>query len=237
MERLALVCRARHLGPTCITLKRQTTGNEKTTIDLFNTIIVPHVVSRRLVLGQPLAPAIIFADAFAAHWTPAVKKLVSELDNVAYICVPESLTHLFQPLDLGIIAAIKNSVMRRKDEFCEAEVRTAVRENRGVILSKSRPVLRERITMFIKQCLADPDICAEHCCEMGFARAGILKALFGEGHPDIDDHVAPSVCAECGEIAFARQDMPSCACFADVSGKLLCDGCFDNHSTLCVLAE
>ena len=66
-----------------------------------------------------------------------MQALVATDSAIAYFCVPESLTHLFQPLDLGIIAAIKQSVLRRKDEFSEEEVRIVIRENRGVLLSKS----------------------------------------------------------------------------------------------------
>lgn len=212
-------------------------SNESTTLDLFKTVILPHIAARRAALGQP-APAIVLADAFPAHWTPAVRALVAGEDSIAYIAIPDCLTHLFQPLDLGIIAAIKNSVMRRKDEFCEGELRTAIRENRGVLLSKSRPVLRDRITMFIKECLQDPAICAERCCQSGFDRAGITRVLFGDvgTRPDVDEHVPPPSCAECGEFAICRDTMPSCVCFADGSEALLCDGCFSNHTELCPAA-
>ena len=82
--------------------------------------------------------------------------LVQETDAIAYIAVPDCLTHIFQPLDLGIIAALKNSVLRRRDDFLESEVRTAVRENRAVVLSKSLPVLRDRVATWIKEALVDP---------------------------------------------------------------------------------
>lgn len=217
---------------------RQTSNhwsNESTTIDLFKTVILPHIAARRAALGQPAAPAIVLADAFAAHWTPAVRALVAGEESIAYIAIPEGLTHLFQPLDLGIIAAIKNSVMRRKDEFCESELRAAIRENRGILLSKSRPLLRDRITMFIKECLQDPEICAEHCCKSGFDRAGISRVILGDHGtcPDVDEHVPPSSCAECGEFAVSRDKMPSCECFSEGSVVPLCDGCFSNHTELC----
>lgn len=82
-------------------------SNETTTLTLFKDIILPHIAMRRAELGDPLAPCIILADAFPPHWAPAVMALVAKEDSVAYIAVPDSLTHLFQPLDLGIIVAIK----------------------------------------------------------------------------------------------------------------------------------
>ena len=214
-------------------------STEATTLELFRTIILPHIAARRAALGQPDAPAIVLADAFPPHWADSVVDLVAAQRSVAYVAVPETLTHLFQPLDLGIIAALKNSVMRRMDDFMEHEVRIAIQENRSVVLSKSRPVLRDRMATYIKECLADPTICAEHCCKAGFSRAGVLFALYGEGDrlPDVDALVRYPRCEECGEPAKHRDDMPECECFADGQLKPLCDGCHHNHSTLCVPAS
>ena len=209
-------------------------SNEETTLELFRKIIFPHIRKRRAELGDPNAPALVLADAFKAHWTPAVVALVASESAIAYVAIPDCLTHLFQPLDLGIIAAIKSSVLRRKDEFMETEVRQAIKEGRGVILSKSRPVLRDRVTMYIKECLADPVICAAHCCKSGFDRAGVTRVLYNEdSHPDVDRIVATSVCQECGEFAVARDDFPTCDCFDVDVPPLLCDGCFANHCSVC----
>ena len=210
-------------------------SNEATTLQLWRNVIFPHVAARRNALHAPSAPVIVLADAFAAHWTPAVQALVATDSAIAYLCVPASLTHVFQPLDLGIIAAIKQSVLRRKDEFSEEEVRTAIRENRGIVLSKSRPILRDRITIFIKETLADPVICAEHCCRSGFDRSGVTRALYGDSAipPDVDSIVPPLVCTECGEPAFPHDTVPQCACFDVESVLCLCRGCFRNHDELC----
>ena len=210
-------------------------SNTETTVDLFKTIIFPHIAARRAQLGNSSAPAIILADAFAAHWAAPVLALLGEQQRVAYISIPDCLTHLFQPLDLGIIAAMKQSIMRRKDEFVEGEVRLAIRENRSILLSKSRPVLRERMTVFIKEVMADPDICAEHCCRSGFERSGVFSVLFGDGDvlPDVDRVVPPAVCKECGESGFVRSDPPPCTCFDLNAQPILCSGCYANHVELC----
>ena len=209
-------------------------SNEDTTVDLFKKIIFPHISRRRAAIGKPTAPAIVLADAYPAHWTPKIKDLVAGQVNVAYVAIPDNLTHLFQPLDLGIIAAMKNSILRRKDEFLEAEVRVAIRENRGVVLSRSRPVLRDRMAMFVKEVVADPAICAERCCRSGFERAGVTAVLYGDGTvPDVDHLLVPASCDECGERGFPRRDSPSCVCFADDDTPTLCDGCFSNHETVC----
>ena len=122
-------------------------SDESTTSSLWNHIILPYIARRRAAVGDPHSPVLVLTDAFATHWTPRVRAVVASADCINYIVIPDSLTHLFQPLDLGIIAAIKNSLQRRKDDFLEEEVATAIRENRGVVLRKSRPVLRNKITM------------------------------------------------------------------------------------------
>jgi len=211
-------------------------SNGDTIIELFKTVIFPHIAARRAALGQPAAPAIVLADAFSAHWTPAVLALIEREDSVAYVAIPDSLTHLFQPLDLGVIAGMKQSIMRRLDDFMESEVRAAVREGRGVLVSKSRTVLRDRVTTYIKECCADPVLCAEHCCRVGFDRAGITRVLYAEDHvhADVDQYIPPSVCIECGELAIANDFPPGCECFDDDDSTTLCAGCFENHRTLCL---
>ena len=211
-------------------------SDESTTIKLWKGIILPHIAARRTALGQPRAPAIVLADAFGAHWTKAVKDLVSKEDCISYICVPDSLTHVFQPLDLGIIAALKQSVLRRQDEFRANEIRVAIRENRGVVLSKSKPVLRNRVTMYIKEALEDPNICAASCCWSGFARAGVTRVLYNDQDvvPDVDETVPLRTCDDCGESARFLCDTPTCSCFEEDARPVLCEGCFYNHCNLCL---
>lgn len=209
-------------------------SNEATTIKLLKKIVFPHIAARRAATGSHNAPAIVLADAYPPHWTPAVRAVVEEQEAVSYVAVPDSLTHLFQPLDLGVIAAIKQSVLRRKDDFLQKEVEVAVKEGRDVTLSRSRPVLRNKVTTWIKECIMDPSVCSAHCCESGFRRAGVLRVLLGDcAGVDVDSYVSPPVCSECGEPAIPRDDVPVCGCFADGEPRLLCDGCFHNHSTLC----
>lgn len=214
-------------------------SNETTTLELWRTVIIPYIHRRRSELHVADAPAMVFADDFPAHWTSNVQALVSAETGIAYICVPDGLTNVFQPLDLGIIAALKNSVLRRQDDFLEKEVRQAIRENRSVVLSRSRIVLRKNVTMFIKEALADPNICAERCCRSGFERAGILRVLLGArgGVPDVDLIVPPRMCDECGELADSTLDLPECSCFENVDAATLCAGCHNNHTVLCSMPE
>ena len=209
-------------------------SDEGTTVKLFNSIVFPHIAKRRAELQDPSAPAIVLADAYPAHWTSRVQQLVAQNAGVAYVAIPDCLTHLFQPCDLGIIAAIKQSVLRRKDEFLEEELRAAIRENRSISLATSRPVLRNRMATFIKDVVEDPSICAEHCCLSGFRRAGITRVLYNDGTavPDVDQFVEPLVCQECGEAAQKSYDIP-CSCFSPDCVPVLCDGCFHNHENLC----
>lgn len=211
-------------------------SNEKTTLALWKEILIPYIRQRRTDLGDPDATALVLADAFSAHWCPSVTALVASVQGVVYIAIPEALTHLFQPLDLGIIASLKHSIQRRKDDFMEKEVATSIKEGRAVVLSKSRPVLREKITLWIKEAVTDPVICAAHCCQTGFARAGITRLLYGHAQvePDVDRVVAPAVCADCGELGRKCDDLPDCEHFAELDTATLCNGCLTNHRELCV---
>ena len=216
-------------------------SNESTTLQLWKKIILPYIADVRRHVGNDSAPALVLADDFAAHWTPAVKSLVESVPNVSYICIPDALTHIFQPLDLGIIAAIKQSILRRKDEFLEAEVQKALRERRTVRLDTSRPVLRDRVTAWIKEIIVDPVVCAERCCRSGFVRAGVNRVLYGDTEGvDVDGHAQASgvdytvfVCDDCGEHGNLYTTVPSCQHFAASKRAVLCDGCFSNHTNIC----
>ena len=216
-------------------------SNESTTLQLWNKIILPYIADVRRRHENDSMPALVLADAFAAHWTPAVKSLVESVPNISYICIPDCLTHIFQPLDLGIIPAFKQSILRRKDEFLEAETQKAVKEGRTVQLPTSRPVLRDRVTAWIKEIVADPIICAERCCRSGFVRSGVNRVLYGDTEGiDVDRHTQPSdidytvfVCDECGEHGNLFTSVPPCQHFVSVKRTVLCDGCRYNHTYNC----
>ena len=89
--------------------------------------------------------------------------------------------------------------------------------------------------MWIKEAVADPLICAEHCCKSGFARAGVMRVLYGHADivPDVDVLVPPVYCAECGECGTIYNDLPECHHFENVTTATLCAGCVDNHRSLC----
>ena len=155
-------------------------------------------------LGDDSAPVLVLADAFGAHWTKAVTDLVSATSAVVYVAIPKNLTHLFQPLDLGFIAALKATVTRRMDEFLETEAKTAIAEKRTIVLSASRPVLRDRVTAWIKEAILDPNVCSTACCRSAFNRAGVTRLLYGaySENIDVDAVVGPPVCIECGEFVW-----------------------------------
>lgn len=211
-------------------------SNTQTTVALWQKVILPYVRARRAAAGNDDAPVLVLADAFSPHWCPEVKAIVEGENNIHYVCVPESLTHYFQPLDLGVIAAMKKSILRRKDDFLEKEVATALREGRAVVLSKSRPVLREKVTLWIKDLLVDPNICAERCCRTGFERSGVLRALYGADvapNADVDSVIAPPTCDDCGELGQRYWELPGCEHFQNSDSAVLCGGCMANHNSLC----
>ena len=209
-------------------------SNEKTTVALWEKTIIPYISCIRAQLNNQVAACIVLGDAFPAHWTDAVRAVAATIPYLSYIGVPDTLTLLFQPLDLGIVAAAKSSVMRRKDDFLEQEVLTAVREKRGGVLSTSKPILRDRSAMWIKETLLDPVICPQHCCRVGFERAGVMCALGYDNitshSPDIDALLpAPGAdlvpCADCSE--------PSPPAQSVVCSKHLYSDCLDNHTVQC----
>ena len=185
-------------------------------------------------LNDTTAACIILGDAFPAHWTDAVRAVAATVPHLAYIGVLETLTRLFQPLDLGIVACVKSSVMQRKDDFLEQEVLTAVREKRGVILSTSKPILRDRSAMWIKKTLLDPAICSQHCCRVGFEWAGVMHAL---GYDDITSHIpdigafVPSPEANLVPCADCLEPSPPAQCV--VCRKHLCSDFLANHTVQC----
>ena len=103
------------------------------------------------------------------------------------------------------------------------------------MLSKSRPVLRNKIAMWIKEVVEDPEICAEHCCKTGFSRAGVARILYGNNAvpPDVDDVVPAPVCDDCGEFATLCTELPECVHFVDRTSAVLGEGCRHNHISLC----
>ena len=131
---------------------------------------------------------------------------------------------------------MKSAISRRKEAFIEQEVATALRENRVVQLSKSRPVLRNRVVAWIKEVLGDPAICSERCSRIGFERAGIYAAVYGVVTDNVElELVSPGAlpyCCDCGELG-SKRGAPDCAHFADQDAAILCDGCFTNHKELC----
>ena len=127
------------------------------------------------------------------------------------------------------------------EDFLEEEVRTAVKENRPVVLSKSRPVLRDRVVCWIKELILNPAVCGVDCCRTGFQRAGIFRVVCGQESDNIEVDVAVPealrLCSECGERGKLVYDLPGCHHFEDVEKALLCDGCLNNHESLCLAAD
>ena len=213
-------------------------SNEETTLALWRGIILPYIHRQRTRLEDDSAPVLVLADAFGAHWTKAVISLVNSTRAVVYVAVPKNLTHLFQPLDLGFIAALKATVSRRMDEFLEGEAKTAIQEKRTIVLSTSRPVLRDRVTTWIKEAILDPNICSAACCRSAFNRAGVTRLLYGaySENIDVDAVVDPPTCIDCGEFGTETDDVPACSHFTDIDRAILCKGCFMNHNNLCDLS-
>ena len=102
-------------------------------------------------------------------------------------------------------------------------------------------MLRNRVVGWIKEWLADPTVCGERCCRVGFERAGIGAALFGELTDNIEVQlVSPGalpICAECGELGSKVTDLPACDHFSSVDTAVLCVGCLLNHKELCAVAD
>ena len=116
----------------------------------------------------------------------------------------------------------------------EIRKRKQVHEKRGVVLSTSKPTLRDRSAMWIKETLLDPAICSQYCCMVGFERAGVMLAL---GYDDTTSHVqdidafVPAPEADLVPCADCLEPSPPAQCF--VCRKLLCSDCLANHTVQC----
>ena len=64
--------------------------------------------------------------------------------------------------------------------------------------------------MWVKEIISDPAICSAHCCKCGFDRAGGSLVLYVTEFPMV---IPPPQCAECGELAIPRSELPSCEHF------------------------
>ena len=118
-----------------------------------------------------------------AHWTDEVKNRVLLVPNVVYICTPESLNHVFQPLDLGAIAALKNAIQTTKDTMFERETEKALRDKTSLI---PPPILGNLVSQWIKEVFESSEFDA-YCATTGFDRSGLLWYLFNDvPHKAID---------------------------------------------------
>ena len=88
--------------------------------------------------------------------------------------------------------------------------------------------------MWIKETVLDPVICSQHCCKVGFERAGVMRALGYDNitshNPDIDA-LLPAPEADLVPCAYCSEPSPPAQCV--VCSKYLCSDCLDNHTVQC----
>ena len=77
-------------------------SNTAESIKIIEEIIVPRTEFQRKKLNlSPDAPALLIMDVFRGQMTSEVMDLLAK-ENILVSCVPNNMTHLFQPLDLTV---------------------------------------------------------------------------------------------------------------------------------------
>ena len=87
----------------------------------------PDVKQTREKLGFRITKEwVLVADVFKAHWTDAVKKLISENNNGKMVTVPNNMTSYLQPLDLTVNRSYKAFLRNRAQTWYSQQVQSQI---------------------------------------------------------------------------------------------------------------
>jgi len=127
-----------------------------------------------------VTPLVIYDQApqHSIKWPPGWVKVL----------MPKKMTHVFQPADQYIIAAIKAKAEAKFKEFSALVIKSAscVEEAVKLLAGSCLPMIRtQKVTMLMKAVdeLNESD---HHCVLASWARTGIVRALFPDNEVDKD---------------------------------------------------
>ena len=116
----------------CISHNPKHWSNEKETLNLLNEVVNPyvHVVKTRAALRlDPGQKALMIWDVFKGQMTDVVKSRLAELD-IFLVAVPANMTHIFQPLDLTVIAEAKKFTKKQFVTYYSRSVQEQLQSGR-----------------------------------------------------------------------------------------------------------
>ena len=196
--------------------------------------LVEHVGDVRKALNKPDAKALLVIDVAPQHTEDALQLLKEH--NIEVVKVPPKCTHLYQPADQFIIAALKAIVMRAHDDYVEHMYAThgpgkTVEVLASTALKSARANYYEYLGIAIEALNAEDN----HTVENSWAICGLLKALFTEVPrapkyvPHIDE-LYRKLSAPCEDCRY-----PWCIRVCPRCSEHVCRVCWgDAHQLFCV---
>lgn len=154
-------------------------SNETKAIELVNRILIPYVKQIREELGfRATKQWVLIADVFKAHWTDAVKKIISD-NNGTMIPVPNNMTSYLQPLDLTVNrsckAFLRNQAQTWYSEQVQAQIEKGIQPDKVSVdlrISVLKPLHAKWIVQFYDYMQSNKDIVVK-----GWQRSGVSAAL------------------------------------------------------------
>lgn len=154
-------------------------SNEKKAMELINHIIIPYMKKIRVELGlRTTKEWVLVADVFKAHWTDAVKKLVSD-NNGKMVPVPNNMTSYLQPLDLTVNrsckAFLRNQAQKWYSEQVQSQIVNGIQPDKVSVdlrITVLKPLHAKWVVQFYDFMQSNGDVVVR-----GWRRSGVSAAL------------------------------------------------------------
>ena len=154
-------------------------SNEKKAMELINHVLIPYVKQIREELGfRTTKEWVLVADVFKAHWTDAVKKIISD-NNGMMVPVPNNMTSYLQPLDLTVNrsckAFLRNQAQKWYSEQVQAQIMNGIQPHKVCVdlrISVLKPLHAKWVVQFYDYMRSNKDIILK-----GWRRSGVSAAL------------------------------------------------------------
>lgn len=90
--------------------------NEKVMIQWIETSLLNHINSKREILNNPNAPAVLIMDQLSAHYTSSVQEALNKIKDLRIVFLPAHSSHILQPLDVSLFGVFKTRYSALKNE-------------------------------------------------------------------------------------------------------------------------
>ena len=148
-------------------------------MELVNHVLIPYVKLIREELGfHTTKEWVLVTDVFKAHWTDAVKKIISD-NNGMMVPVPNNMTSYLQPLDLTVNrsckAFLRNQAQKWYSEQVQAQIMNGIQPHKVCVdlrISVLKPLHAKWVVQFYDYMRSNKDIILK-----GWRRSGVSAAL------------------------------------------------------------